>query len=97
MNSSTLIRWGGPARAWAVIFTGCAAADAVLGRWVLLPVFVLGFYGGTTMISSLVLPFLERWRAWLRPHGVRVWYLVEIGMWSTVTLALSLLTPLLAF
>lgn len=93
MSLSTLIRWGGPARAWAVAFLSCAAVDALLGRWMLLPVFVVGFYGGTMVISSLVLPFLERWRAWLRPRGVRIWYLAEMVMWTGITLALCLLAP----
>ena len=46
VESSERTRWVGPAPAWAAAFIVCVAADALLGRWVLLPVFVVGFYGG---------------------------------------------------
>jgi len=34
----------------------CVAADALLGRWVLFPVFVVGFYGGMLLMASLIYP-----------------------------------------
>jgi hypothetical protein len=46
MVSSILSRWAGPAPAWAAAFIVCVATDALLGRWVLFPIFVVGFYGG---------------------------------------------------
>ena len=49
-----------------------------MGRWVLLPLYVAGFYGGMIVIDLLTYPMLERWRAWLQPRGVWAWYLVEV-------------------
>jgi hypothetical protein len=42
-------------------------------------IFVAGFYGGMVVIDLVAYPMLERWRSWLRPQGVRVWYLAESG------------------
>jgi hypothetical protein len=62
MESSKLTRWAGPAPAWAAAFIVCVAADVLLGRWVLLPVCVVGFYGGMLIMASLIYPLLEQWR-----------------------------------
>ena len=94
MKESKRTRWVGPAQAWVAAFVTCTSADALLGRWILLPIFVMGFYGGTIIMSLIVLPFLERWRTWLRPRGVRIWYLAEFGVWLGVTVVLTLLAPL---
>ena len=61
MVSSKLSRWAGPAPAWAAAFIVCVAADVQLGRWVMLPAFVVGFYGGMLIMASLIYPLLERW------------------------------------
>jgi protein-S-isoprenylcysteine O-methyltransferase Ste14 len=90
MQASRLTRWTGPAQAWAVAFTVCVAADALLGRWMLLPIFVVGFYGGMLIMASLIYPLLERWRSWLRPRGVRAWYLVEVVLWVGIAGGLGL-------
>ena len=72
----------GPAWLWLLSFVICFAGDALLGRWLLLPIYVAGFYGGMIVIDLLTYPLLERWRAWLRPRGVWAWYVVEVGlMW----------------
>jgi protein-S-isoprenylcysteine O-methyltransferase Ste14 len=68
----------------------CVAADALLGRWMLLPIFVVGFYGGMLIMASLIYPLLERWRSWLRPRGVRAWYLVEVVLWVGIAGGLGL-------
>jgi hypothetical protein len=54
MLSSKLSRWDGPAPAWVAAFIVCVAADALLGRWVLFPIFVVGFYGGMLIMASLI-------------------------------------------
>jgi protein-S-isoprenylcysteine O-methyltransferase Ste14 len=91
MVSSKLNRWAGPAPAWVVAFIICVATDALLGRWVLLPVFVVGFYGGMLIMASLIYPLLQRWRLWLRPRGVRAWFLVEVLLWVGIAGGLVLL------
>ena len=93
MVSSKLSRWAGPAPAWVAAFIVCAAADALLGRWVLLPIFVVGFYGGMLIMASLIYPLLERWRLWLRPRGVRAWFLVEVVLWVGIAGGLVLSAP----
>jgi protein-S-isoprenylcysteine O-methyltransferase Ste14 len=93
MESSKLTRWVGPAPTWATAFIVCVAADALLGRWVLLPVFVVGFYGGMLIMASLIYPLLERWRLWLRPRGVRAWFLVEVVLWVGIAGGLVLFAP----
>ncbi|MBA3490916.1 MAG: hypothetical protein H0T55_02420 [Rubrobacteraceae bacterium] len=93
MESSKLTRWAGPAPAWAAAFIVCVAADVLLGRWVLLPVFVVGFYGGMLIMASLIYPPLERWRLWLRPRGVRAWFLVEVVLWVGIAGGLVLAAP----
>lgn len=80
-----------PAWLWLLSFVICIGGDALLGRWVLLPIYIAGFYGGMVVIDLLTYPMLERWRAWLAPRGVWAWYFVEVViMWigSAVVLAL---------
>ena len=40
-----------PAAAWVASFVVCGLWNALLGRRVLLPVFVAGFYGGMVVID----------------------------------------------
>ena len=83
-----------PAMAWIASFTFCALADVMLGRWVLLPLFVAAFYGGTFIIASVTYPMLSFWRGWLRRRGLLAWYLIEVGgLWGGTTLVLVLLSP----
>jgi protein-S-isoprenylcysteine O-methyltransferase Ste14 len=83
-----------PAVAWAASFVVCFVGDAILGRWVLLPVYVAGFYGGMIAIDLVTYPMLDRWRGWLRRRGLWAWYLVEVGgLWLGTTVALVLLSP----
>lgn len=83
-----------PAVAWVAAFVVCIAGDALLGRWVLLPLFVAGFYGGMIVIDLLTYPMLSFWRNWLRRRGLWAWYLVEVvGMWGGTTLIVFLLAP----
>jgi protein-S-isoprenylcysteine O-methyltransferase Ste14 len=60
---------------------------------VLLPNFVVGFYGGMLIMASLIYPLLERWRSWLRPRGVRAWFLVEVVLWVGIAGGLVLCAP----
>src|SRR5215211_7785501 len=83
-----------PAMAWAVSFTVCTLGDAMLGRWVLLPIFVAGFYGGTFIIASVTYPMLSFWRSWLKRRGLIAWYLIEVGgLWGATMLMLLVLSP----
>lgn len=83
-----------PAAAWVVAFIVCLLGDALLGRWILLPLFVAGFYGGMIVIDLVTYPILSRWRDWLRHRGIWAWYLVEVGgLWLGTTLVLVLLSP----
>lgn len=63
----------GPFAAWAGAATLIAsvAADAVNGRWLLLPLLVAGFYGGILVVDLLARPLLGR---------SRVPYLVGAGV-----------------
>jgi protein-S-isoprenylcysteine O-methyltransferase Ste14 len=82
----------GPSWLWLLSFVLCFAGDWVLGRWVLLPMYVAGFYGGMIVIDLFTYPMLERWRGWLRTRGVWAWYAVEVGlMWIGTTIVLALL------
>jgi protein-S-isoprenylcysteine O-methyltransferase Ste14 len=90
MVSSKLSRWAGPAPAWVSAFIVCVTTDVLLGRWVLLPVFVGGFYGGMLIMASLIYPLLQRWRLWLRPRGVRTWFLLEVLLWVGIAAGLVL-------
>ena len=83
-----------PAVAWAASFVVCGIGDALLGRWVLLPLFVAAFYGGMVVIDLLTYPMLSFWRGWLRRRGLLAWYLVEVaGLWGGATVVLFLLSP----
>jgi protein-S-isoprenylcysteine O-methyltransferase Ste14 len=84
----------GPAIAWIASFTLCTLADVMLGRWVLLPLFVAGFYGGTIIIALVTYPMLSFWRGWLRRRGLIAWYLIEVGaLWGGTMIILLLLSP----
>lgn len=81
----------GPAWLWLLSFFICIGADVLLGRWVLLPLYIAGFYGGMIVIDLFTYPLLERWRAWLQPRGVWAWYFVEVGlMWIGTTIVLAI-------
>jgi len=83
----------GPATAWITSFTLCTLGDVMLGRWVLLPLFVAGFYGGTFIIALVTYPMLSFWRGWFKRRGLISWYLIEIGgLWSATILVLVLLS-----
>jgi protein-S-isoprenylcysteine O-methyltransferase Ste14 len=83
-----------PAMAWVASFVVCGIGDALLGRWVLLPLFVAAFYGGMIVIALVTYPMLSFWRGWLRQRGLVAWYLVEVvGLWGGTTLVLLLLSP----
>jgi protein-S-isoprenylcysteine O-methyltransferase Ste14 len=83
-----------PAMDWAVSFVVCGLGDAILGRWVLLPLFVAAFYGGMIIIDLVTYPMLSFWRGWLRRRGLIAWYVVEVGgLWGTTTLVLLVLSP----
>lgn len=82
----------GPAWLWLLSFVICIAGDALLQRWVLLPIYVAGFYGGMIVIDLLAYPLLDRWRSWLRDRGPWAWYAVEVGlMWIGTAVVLALL------
>ena len=84
----------GPAWLWLLSFAVCLGGDWLLGRWVMTPLYVAGFYGGMIVIDLLTYPMLDRWRSWLQRRGLRMWYLVEIGaMWIGTTIVLILLAP----
>src|SRR5215207_753501 len=83
-----------PAIAWIASFSLCTLGDVMLGRWVLLPLSVAGFYGGTIVIALVTYPMLSSWRGWLRQRGLMAWYLVEVaGLWAGTMLVLFLLSP----
>src|SRR5829696_3800075 len=83
-----------PAMAWVASFVVCGLGDTMLGRWVLLPLFVAAFYGGMIIIDLVTYPMLSFWRGWLRGQGLMAWYLVEVGgLWGGNTLALLVLSP----
>ncbi|CAN5569118.1 hypothetical protein BH24ACT22_BH24ACT22_15280 [soil metagenome] len=73
----------GPAIGWALAFVICGIGDALLGRWVLTPVFVAAFYAGMVVIDLVTYPILSFWRNWLQRRGLWAWYLVEVvGLWG---------------
>ncbi len=83
-----------PALAWAASFVLCGIGDAVLGRWVSLPLFVAAFYGGMIVIDLVTYPMLSLWRGWLRRRRLLAWYLVEVGgLWGGTALAVLVLSP----
>jgi protein-S-isoprenylcysteine O-methyltransferase Ste14 len=77
-----------PVIAWIASFGLCALGDVMLGRWVLLPLVVAGFYGGTIIIALVTYPMLSSWRGWLRRRGLMAWYLVEVALWGATMLVL---------
>jgi protein-S-isoprenylcysteine O-methyltransferase Ste14 len=80
--------------AWAASFVVCGIGDALVGRWVLTPLFVATFYGGMIVIDLVTYPMLSSWRGWLRRRGLRAWYVIEvIWLWGGTTLVLILLAP----
>jgi protein-S-isoprenylcysteine O-methyltransferase Ste14 len=82
-----------PAIAWAASFGLCALGDVMLGRWMLLPLFVVSFYGGTFIIALVTYPMLSFWRSWLKRQGLISWYLMEVGgLWGGTTIVLVLLS-----
>jgi protein-S-isoprenylcysteine O-methyltransferase Ste14 len=83
-----------PAIAWVTSFAVCGIGDALVGRWVLLPLFVATFYGGMILIDLVTYPMLSFWRSWLRRRDLIAWYLVEVGgLWGGTTLVLLMLSP----
>ena len=83
-----------PAIAWIASFGLCTLGDVMLGRWVLLPLFVAGFYGGTIIIALVTYPMLSSWRGWLRRRSLMAWYLIEVGgLWGATMFFLFLLSP----
>ena len=83
-----------PAMAWAASFVVCGLGDAMLRRWVLLPLFVAAFYGGMIIIDLVTYPMLSFWRGWLRQRDLIAWYLMEVGgLWGGTTLAVLVLSP----
>lgn len=93
VRSPAQITWHhGPSWLWLLSFVLCIGADWLLGRWVLLPLYIAGFYGGMIVIDLFTYPMLERWRSWLRQRGVWAWYVVEVGlMWIGTTIVLAIL------
>jgi protein-S-isoprenylcysteine O-methyltransferase Ste14 len=84
----------GPSWLWLLTFVIAIGGDAILGRWVLLPIYMAGFYGGMIVIDLLTYPMLDRWRAWLQRRGLMAWYAIEVGlMWLGTTLLLIVLAP----
>ena len=45
-----------PAMAWAASLVVCGLGDAMLGRWLFLPLFVAAFYGGMIIIDLVTYP-----------------------------------------
>ena len=97
MTTPTITRaaWHhGPSWLWLLSFVACVGGDGLLGRWIMTPIYVAGFYGGMIVIDLLTYPMLDRWRAWLRPRGPLAWYAVEVGlMWIGTAAILALLAP----
>jgi protein-S-isoprenylcysteine O-methyltransferase Ste14 len=80
--------------AWIASFALCMLGDVMLGRWVLLPLFVAGFYGGMMVIALITYPILSFWRGWTRRRGLLSWYLIEVGgLWGATMLMLLVLSP----
>ena len=83
----------GPPMAWVASLGLCTLGDAMLGRWVLLPLLVAGFYGGTFNIALVTYPLLPFWRGWTRRRGLIAWYLIEVGgLWGATMIVLILLS-----
>jgi protein-S-isoprenylcysteine O-methyltransferase Ste14 len=83
----------GPAMTWIASFTLCMLGDVMLGRWVLLPLFIAAFYGGTFIIALVTYPLLSFWRGLLSRRGLISWYLIEVGgLWGATMLMLLVLS-----
>jgi protein-S-isoprenylcysteine O-methyltransferase Ste14 len=83
-----------PAIAWVASFVVCGLGDAMLERWLLLPLFVAAFYGGMIILALVIYPKLSSWRGWLRRRGLIAWYLIEVGgLWGATMIVLILLSP----
>ena len=68
--------------------------DAMLGRWLFLPLFVAAFYGGMIIIDLVTYPMLSFWRGWLRRRGLMPGTsLRSAGSGGTTTLVLLVLSP----
>jgi protein-S-isoprenylcysteine O-methyltransferase Ste14 len=79
---------------WIASFTLCMLGDVMLGRWVLLPLFIAAFYGGTFIIALVTYPLLSFWRGLLSRRGLSYWYLIEVGgLWGGTMLMLLVLSP----
>ena len=51
-NKNTSAPWHhGPSWLWLLLFVICIAGDYVIGKWVLLPLWVSGFYLGMVVID----------------------------------------------
>ena len=80
--------------AWIASFALCMLGDVMLGRWVLLPLFIAAFYGGTFIIALVTYPLLSFWRGLLSRRGLIAWYLIEVGgLWGGTMLMLLVLSP----
>jgi protein-S-isoprenylcysteine O-methyltransferase Ste14 len=85
----------GPSWLWLLSFIACASADWLIGHWTTLPIYVAAFYLGMVVIDLFTYPRLEHWRSWVRQHGLRGWYLVEVGlMWLGTSAVLIVLAPI---
>lgn len=83
-----------PAVAWVASFVVCLLGDWLLGRWVLVPLFVAAFYAGMIVIDLVTYPVLSFWRGWLRRRGLLAWYVVEVGaLWGGTTVLVLVLSP----
>ena len=70
---------------WLLVIVGCGAFDLARGVWLALPVFVVAVYTGMMLMKLITYPMLDRWQAWLRPHGVGRWYAIELAVWLVAT------------
>jgi protein-S-isoprenylcysteine O-methyltransferase Ste14 len=82
-----------PALSWAGVFALAVAVDVFLGRWVLLPILVAGFYGGMILLALVTFPAISRWRGWLRRRDPRSWRMVQAGVWTLSMVGIVLLSP----
>ena len=73
---------------WACVaaLVASIAVDAALGRWVLLPFLVAGFYGGILVVGLLASPLLARGRA--------SYFLGAVSLWVATATGLAVAAPL---